>query len=86
MRETVEGHRAELLVGLRRFVAAACHVPGVRRIAPVGSIVTAKPDPKDVDVLIVVSDDADLAPLAAQGGDYTATHGPEPWCRCVSRE
>ena len=66
MRETVEGHRAELLVGLRRFVAAACHVPGVRRIAPVGSIVTAKPDPKDVDVLIVVSDAADLAPLAAQ--------------------
>jgi len=37
---------------------------GVRRIAILGSIVTAKQDPKDVDVLVVVADDADLAPLA----------------------
>ena len=29
-----------------------------------GSIVTAKPHPKDIDVLVVVSDEADLAPLA----------------------
>jgi hypothetical protein len=60
----VEGHRAELLEGLRRFVLAASHVSGVRRIALIGSIVTAKPDPKDIDVLLIVSDDADLAPLA----------------------
>jgi len=26
--------------------------------------VTTKPDPKDIDVLVVVADDADLAPLA----------------------
>jgi hypothetical protein len=30
----------------------------------VGSIVTAKPNPKDIDVLVVVSDEADMAPLA----------------------
>lgn len=64
MGTTGEGHRAELLEGLRRFVTAARHVTGVRRIALVGSIVTAKPDPKDIDVLVVVSADADLASLA----------------------
>lgn len=64
MRDTVESHRRELLDGLRRFVAAACLVPGVRRISLVGSIITPKPDPKDIDVLVIVADDADLAPLA----------------------
>ena len=62
----VENHRAGLLEGLRRFVDATRHVPGVRRIGLVGSIVTAKPNPKDIDVLVVVSDEADLAPLALQ--------------------
>jgi hypothetical protein len=37
---------------------------GVRRIAVLGSIVTDKPNPKDIDVLVVVADDADLTPLA----------------------
>lgn len=37
---------------------------GVRRIAVLGSIVTNKPNPKDIDVLVVVADDADLIPLA----------------------
>jgi predicted nucleotidyltransferase len=64
MNGTFENHRAELLEGLRRFVDAARKISGVRRIALVGSIVTAKPNPKDIDVLVVVGDDADLAPLA----------------------
>jgi predicted nucleotidyltransferase len=64
MRASSEGHRRELLDGLRRFVASARQIAGVRRIAVLGSIVTAKPDPKDIDVLVVVADDADLAPLA----------------------
>jgi hypothetical protein len=59
-----EGHRRELLGGLRRFVASVRQIAGVRRVAVLGSIVTAKPDPKDIDVLVVVSDDTDLAPLA----------------------
>ena len=37
---------------------------GVRRIAVLGSIVTTKPNPKDIDVLVVVADDADLTLLA----------------------
>jgi predicted nucleotidyltransferase len=58
------GNRQGLLDGLRRFVVASRKLAGVRRISLVGSIVTAKPDPKDIDVLVVVADDADLAPLA----------------------
>ena len=65
MRADSEGHRQQLLDGLRRFVASVRQIPGVRRIAVLGSIVTAKPDPKDIDVLAVVADDADLSPLAA---------------------
>jgi len=64
MNERHERHRQPLLDGLRRFVASARQIAGVRRIAVLGSIVTAKPDPKDIDVLVVVADDADLAPLA----------------------
>jgi predicted nucleotidyltransferase len=59
-----EGHRKELLDGLRRFVVSVRQMSGVQRIAILGSIVTTKPDPKDIDVLVVVADDADLAPLA----------------------
>ena len=59
-----EGHRKELLDGLRRFVVSVRQMAGVQRIAILGSIVTTKPDPKDIDVLVVVADDADLAPLA----------------------
>jgi predicted nucleotidyltransferase len=64
MKPAQEGHRQPLLAGLRRFVASARQIAGVRRIAVLGSIVTTKPNPKDIDVLVVVADDADLAPLA----------------------
>lgn len=64
MRTASEGHRQHLLDGLRRFVVSVRQLAGVRRIALLGSIVTAKPDPKDIDVLVLVADDADLAPLA----------------------
>ena len=64
MRPTSKSHRRQLLDGLRRFVGAVSEIAGVRRIAILGSIVTDKPDPKDIDLLVVVADDADLAPLA----------------------
>ena len=64
MNATSEGHREQLLEGLRRFVVSARQIGGVRRIAVLGSIVTTKPDPKDIDVLVAVADDADLTPLA----------------------
>jgi predicted nucleotidyltransferase len=64
MNPASESHRQQLLDGLRRFVASVRGIAGVRRIAVLGSIVTTKPDPKDIDVLVVVTDDADLSPLA----------------------
>jgi predicted nucleotidyltransferase len=64
MNETSESHRHQLLDALRRFVASVRQLAGVRRIAVLGSIVTSKPDPKDIDVLVVVADDTDLAPVA----------------------
>jgi predicted nucleotidyltransferase len=64
MKTTSEGHRRQLLDGLRRFVASVRGIAGVRRIAVLGSIVTTKVDPKDIDVLVVVTDDADLSRLA----------------------
>lgn len=62
--ETSVGVRRQLLDEVRRFVSAARQIPGVRSIALLGSIVTEQPDPKDVDLLVVIADDADLAPLA----------------------
>jgi predicted nucleotidyltransferase len=64
MNTPAEGHREALLDGLRRFVASARQIAGVRRIAILGPITTTKADPKDIDVLVVVADDADLAGLA----------------------
>jgi predicted nucleotidyltransferase len=64
MKAACEGHRQQLLDGLRRFVASVRQIAGVRRIAILGSIVTTKPDPKDIDVLVVAADDADLASVA----------------------
>jgi predicted nucleotidyltransferase len=49
------------------FVREAGKLPGVRRIALLGSIVTDKRDPKDIDLLVYIEDDMDLASLAALG-------------------
>lgn len=56
--------RERFLDAAAGFVRAAGAIPGVCRIAVIGSIVTDKPDPKDIDLLVTVADDADLAPLA----------------------
>jgi hypothetical protein len=45
-------------------VCAVAPIVGVRRVALIGSIMTSKPTPKDVDLLVTVTDDADLVPLA----------------------
>ncbi len=49
------------------FVRAASQLPGVTRIALIGSLTTDEPEPKDVDVLVTITDEADLAPLATLG-------------------
>jgi hypothetical protein len=56
-----------LLSEVRQFIEHARSCPGVRRIALIGSLATAKDDPKDADVLVIVNDDADLTPLATAG-------------------
>jgi hypothetical protein len=57
-------NRALLIAEVLSFVRAASGLPGVLRIAVIGSLTTDEPDPKDVDMLVTVADDADLAPLA----------------------
>ena len=59
--------RARLIAEALACVRAASHLSGVTRIAPIGSLTTAEPEPKDVDLLATVTDDADLGSLAALG-------------------
>ncbi len=59
--------RRPLLLAVRSFVQAARDCPGVRRIALVGSLTTAKAMPKDADVLVTIDGAMDLANLARAG-------------------
>jgi len=59
--------RARLIAKVLPFVRAASKLPGVVRIALIGSLTTEEPDPKDADLLVTVTDEADLAPLATLG-------------------
>jgi hypothetical protein len=63
----VEGRRAGLLQAVAQFVREAAGLPGVLRIALIGSLVTAKPAPRDADVLVTVEDGMDLGKLARAG-------------------
>jgi len=57
--------RQRLLEAALWFVQSAARLPGVQRIALLGSILSDRPSPKDVDLVVYVADDADLAPLAS---------------------
>jgi hypothetical protein len=59
--------REQLLSHLPWFVSAVTKLPGIRRVAPLGSITTNKQNPKDIDFLVVVDDDVDLELLARLG-------------------
>ena len=59
--------RHRLLDEVLIFVQAAGRMPGIARIALIGSLTTEKADPKDADMLVTVTDKADLTPLATQG-------------------
>lgn len=67
MDELRQDVRQRMLEEVLRFVRKASGVDAVRSISLLGSITTPKANPKDVDLLVVVSDAADLAPLAACG-------------------
>ena len=59
---------AEALRFVRGVIAADGGSPleGVMRIALIGSLATAKPDPGDIDLLITVASGMELAPLASR--------------------
>lgn len=59
--------RSFLLAALAKFIRAVAEVPGVTRVAVIGSLTTAKASPKDADALVTVSDDADFELLAQLG-------------------
>jgi predicted nucleotidyltransferase len=59
--------RQPLLLGAYSFVQVARLCPGVRRIALLGSLATAKAIPKDVDLLVTVERAIDLTELARAG-------------------
>jgi hypothetical protein len=59
--------RHKLLDEVVIFVLAAGQLPGITRIALIGSLTTAKADPKDADLLVTVTDNADLTRLATLG-------------------
>jgi predicted nucleotidyltransferase len=59
--------REHLLGGVLKFTRIAAQMAGVNRIALLGSLTREEPDPKDADVLVVVTDEMDLAPLAKAG-------------------
>jgi predicted nucleotidyltransferase len=60
----ITAYRESLISFALEFVNVARYIPGVTRIALFGSLATDKEDPKDVDLLVAVTDDADLSPLA----------------------
>jgi hypothetical protein len=59
--------RTFLLKGVLRFTLAAAGLPGVHRIALIGSLTTSKMSPKDADVLVTVAVDCSLDRLAKAG-------------------
>jgi hypothetical protein len=56
-----------LLLAVLSFVLAARACPGVQRISLLGSILTAKAIPKDIDVLVTIDGAMDLTALARAG-------------------
>jgi hypothetical protein len=59
--------RSFLLDGVLQFTGQVCRLPGVVRIALIGSLTTPKLNPKDADVLVTVEPLMDLTDLARLG-------------------
>jgi hypothetical protein len=64
---TVPTPRQALLLETLLFTLQARDLPGVQRIALIGSLTTQEPDPNDADLLVTVADAMDLEPLATLG-------------------
>jgi predicted nucleotidyltransferase len=61
----LEPVRSKLIEEALNFIRAARKVNGVLRIALIGSLTTDKVNPKDVDILVTITEDADLTALAS---------------------
>ena len=64
MEQSNQDIRAFLIIEVFKFIDRVVTLPGLRRVAMLGSILTPKANPKDVDILITIDDDADLTALA----------------------
>ena len=64
MQQSDSDIRAFLIAEAFRFIDRIVTLPGLRRIAMLGSLTSSKADPKDVDILITIDDEADLTALA----------------------
>ncbi|HKO99509.1 MAG TPA: hypothetical protein VJU86_21085 [Pyrinomonadaceae bacterium] len=78
--------REYLLASIPFFVQRAARLEGVRRIGLVGSILTNKQNPKDIDFLLTVDDEVDLEPLArlgrkVKGAAQQINHGADIFLR-----
>ena len=62
--EELARERHDLIAAVLAAVRDVRGLPGVLRIALIGSLTTDRPDPKDADLLVTVSDDVDLSSLA----------------------
>ncbi len=79
---TIDGAppRQHLLAAVAPFIKAAIRLTGVTRLALIGSLPTDKVDPKDIDLLMTISDATDVSELDRLGrqlqGRISATaHG-----------
>lgn len=74
--------RPKMIEACLASIKQLSQLPGVLRIAMIGSLVTPKEDPKDIDLLVTVTDDCDLARLAfasrrLQGRMQSISHGAD---------
>ena len=62
---TIDGAppRRHLLAATVPFVQAASRLPGVTRVALIGSLTTEKDDPKDIDLLVTIAEETDVSAL-----------------------
>ena len=74
--------RQQMLQEVLWFTQAASQILGVTRIALIGSLTTDKADPKDMDMLVTITQEVDLQKLATlgrklQGHMQNIAHGGE---------
>jgi len=65
MQESDSEMREFLISSAFQFIERVISMPGIRRIAIIGSLTSTKPDPKDIDMLLTIEDDVDLTELAS---------------------